>query len=263
MAEIKKSIEAKDYKERFEFRLTVGDNIICQRYFKINNFNPTSLRSFELADTIRKCAKKIHSDLVDKTQVYLSILAPRMFTSEDEMNEYFSNPAHCNGLNVGEGIVVSGSTFDYFWDGEKPSPSKTKFDDGEFFRPLTKEDEVEYKFAFYVDDKEACSTVWTGVYPKYIRNSIDLSNKRGRFDDVDKNYTMSFEQYLMFKLVDGRKDLVWGLIKDICYVCSLQNEDRNEYTIESEYYTRSKDGEVEAVKSYKNYLSKRFRDNKK
>lgn len=263
MAEIKKSNEAKDYKERFEFRLTVGDNIICQRYFKINNFNPTSLRSFELVDTIRSCAKKIHSDLVDKTQVYLSILAPRMFKSVEEMNEYFSKPENHYGFNVGEGIVVVGSDVDYFWDGGGPRPSQFKFDDGEFYRPLTKEDEVEYKFAFYVDEKEACSTVWTGVYPKYIRNSIDLSNKRGRFDDVDKNYTMSFEQYLMYKLVEGRKDLVWGLIKDICYVCSLSNEDRTEYTIDGEYYTREKNGPVEDTKLYKNILSRRFRDNRK
>jgi hypothetical protein len=186
-----------------------------------------------------------------------------MFTSVEEMDKYFSKPENHYGLNVGEGIVVAGSDVDYFWDGGKPSPAQTKFDDGEFSRQLTKEDEVEYKFAFYVDEKEACSTVWTGIYQKYIRNSIDLSNKRGRFDDVDKNYTMSFEQYLMFKLVDGRKDLVWGLIKDICYICSLQNEDRTEYTIDSEYYTREKEGEVEAVKEYKNYLSRRFRDNKK
>lgn len=257
MAEIKKSNEAKDYKERFEFRLTVGDNIICQRYFKINNFNPTSLRSYELAEVIRKCAKRIHMDLVDKTQVYLGILAPRTFTSIEEMEEYFSNSLHRDAINVGTGIVVSGSDVDYFWDGNKAMPSQFKFDDGEFTRPLTDEDYVEYKFAFYVDEKEACSTVWTGVYPKYIRNSIDLSNKRGRFDDVDKNYTMSFEQYLMFKLAEGRKDLVWGLIKDICYVCSLQNKDRTDYTIESHEYV----DENGNVKVYKNILSSRFREN--
>lgn len=249
MAEIKKSNEAKDYKERFEFRLTVGDNIICQRYFKINNFNPTALRSFELAQTIRDCAKKIHSDLVDKTQVYLSILAPRQFVSVAEMKEYFSNEQNHSGINIGEGIVVKGSDTDYFWNGEEPVPTQAKFDDGEFSRPLTDEDEVEYKFAFYVDEKEACSTVWTGVYPKYIRNSIDLSNKRGRFDDADKNYNLSFEQYLMYKLVEGRKDLVWGLIKDICYICSLPNEDRTDYTITSEY----------SGKEYLNILSEKFR----
>lgn len=264
MAEIKKSNEAKDYKERFEFRLTVGDNIICQRYFKINNFNPASLRSFELVDTIRSCANKIHRDLVDKTQVYLRILAPRMFESVEEMNEYFSSEIHRLGINAGEGIVVKGSEIDYFWNGEKAVPTDSKFDDGEFMRELTSDDRVEYKFAFYVDEKEACSTVWTGVYPKYIRNSIDLSNKRGRFDDVDKNYTMSFEQYLMYKLVEGRKDLVWGLIKDICYTCSLANEDWSDYTITGEYNTRDKNGEVINTKVYKNVLSKRFiRDNKK
>jgi hypothetical protein len=260
MAEIKKSSEARDYKERFEFRLTVGDNIICQRYFKINNFNLASLRSFELADTIRSCAMKIHNDLVDKTQVYLSILAPRVFNSVEEMNEYLSKPENQCGLNIGEGIVVVGSDVDYFWDGKEASPAQFKFDDGEFYRPLTKEDEVEYKFAFYVDEKEACSAVWTGIYPKYVRNSIDLSNKRGRFDDVDKNYTMSFEQCLMYKLVEGRKDLVWGLIKDICYVCSLANEDRTEYTIDSEYHTRKKGGKIEGTKTYRNILSKRFLD---
>ena len=43
MSEIKKSAaESKDYKERFEFELTVGNNIICQRYFRINNFNQTA-----------------------------------------------------------------------------------------------------------------------------------------------------------------------------------------------------------------------------
>ena len=263
MAEIKKSNEAKDYKERFEFRLTVGDNIICQRYFKINNFNLTSLRSFELVDTIRSCARKIHNDLVDKTQVYLSILAPRIFKSVEEMNEYFSKEENRNGISVGEGIVVKGSDVDYFWNGKEACKAQSKFDDGEFYKPLTKDDEVEYKFAFYVDEKEACSTVWTGIYPKYIRNSIDLSNKRGRFDDVDKNYTMSFEQYIMYKLVDGRKDLVWGLIKDICYVCSLPSDDRSAYTISDEYYTREKGGKIKSTKSYRNVLSKRFVDNRK
>jgi hypothetical protein len=250
MAEIKKSNEAKDYKERFEFRLTVGDNIICQRYFKINNFNIRSIRSFELADTIRRCAKKINADLIDKTQVYLSIAAPRYFSSLDEMNSYFANPHHADEMRLGEGIVVVGSDVDYFWDGSKPAQCGFKFDDGELSRPLTDEDRVEYKFSFYVDEKEACSTVWTGVYPKYIRNSIDLSNKRGRVEEVDKN-SMSFDQYLLYKLVEGRKDLVWGLIKDICYVCSFPYEATDgddSYTIEADY----------GKKTYKNLLSDKF-----
>ena len=72
MAEFKqKSAESsKDYKERFEFVFTTGDNIICQRYFRINNFNPTSLRSYVLTNAIRRCAAVIDNDLKDKTQIY-------------------------------------------------------------------------------------------------------------------------------------------------------------------------------------------------
>ena len=55
--------QQKDYKERFEFVLTTGGNIICQRYFRIGNFNPISLKSNELMDTIRGCAEMIDNDL--------------------------------------------------------------------------------------------------------------------------------------------------------------------------------------------------------
>jgi hypothetical protein len=36
--------------ERFEFVLYINDNIICQRYFPINNFNPKSIKSYELKE---------------------------------------------------------------------------------------------------------------------------------------------------------------------------------------------------------------------
>ena len=35
-------------KERFSFELTVNDNIICQRYFRIHGFKQQSLYSEEL-----------------------------------------------------------------------------------------------------------------------------------------------------------------------------------------------------------------------
>ena len=34
-----KVVDNEAYKERFQFLLWVNDNIICQRYFKINGFN--------------------------------------------------------------------------------------------------------------------------------------------------------------------------------------------------------------------------------
>ena len=46
--EIKKeqrTIDNASYKERFQFMLSINDNIICQRYFRINGFNAESLES--------------------------------------------------------------------------------------------------------------------------------------------------------------------------------------------------------------------------
>ena len=61
---------------------------------------------------------------------------------------------------------------------------------------------------------------------KYLLE-IDLSNKRGKFDE-DEIDRLSYEQYLLYKMVEGKNDLVYGLIKTICNACS--NSDNSEYT---------------------------------
>ena len=66
MIENVKTAEPRSYKERFEFELTVGNNIICQRYFRIANFNPKSLQSYELTDAIRKSVSIINTDLFEE-----------------------------------------------------------------------------------------------------------------------------------------------------------------------------------------------------
>ena len=96
MTENKKSNEPRDYKERFEFVLTTGGNIICQRYFRINNFNPTSLKSYELTEALRSCVRTIDKDLRDKTQAYLEMYAPKTFDTADEMRAFVANPENSN-----------------------------------------------------------------------------------------------------------------------------------------------------------------------
>lgn len=242
MTDVKKNVESRDYHERFEFRLTVGENIICQRYFKINNFNHRSLSSVELVDAVRGCARTIDNDLKSKSQVYLEIYAPLIFNTLEEMETYFANERNVERMKPGYGIVVKSEETDFIWDGSgKPVPSSFKFDDGELGAALTEKERVEYKFAFCVDGREVCSTIWEGIYPKYIRNSIDLSNRQGK-RDVENVYHLNFEQYLQYKLVEGRNDLVWGLIKDICYACSSQ--DNNWYTTSEVYETKDAEGNV-------------------
>ena len=230
MSEIKKSVEPKDYKERFEFELTVGNNIICQRYFRINNFNPTSLRSYELTDAVRKCVSVIDRDLKDKTHTYLEIYAPKVFNTVEEMEAFIADPSNAYRLTMGEGLVVRGNTkTDYVYTKNgKVRELGYKFDDGELTEAPVAENKVTYKFAFKVDGREACTVVWDGYYPKFVRDKIDLSNKRGKFDK-DELDRLSFEQYLLYKMVQDKSDLVYGLIKNICQACSF-DESKDSYT---------------------------------
>lgn len=248
MAEVKRQFEqALAFKERFEFRLTVGDDIICQRYFRIGNFNPISLRSNELADTIRGCAEAIAKDLKSKSLTYLEIFAPRIFNTMEQFEKYIEDEKNRKTLNCGEGVVIREvKDHDFAWNGEdKLVPLDFKFEDGEFSEPLTNEDYVTYKFAFLDNGREVCSSIWEGVYPRFVRNSIDLSNKRGKIDPADL-YRVGFEQYILYKLVEGRNDLVWKLVKEICYTCS--ESDDSYYTITSDY----KDSETGKVYQYNN-----------
>lgn len=229
MAENTKNNEPRDYKERFEFELTVGGNIICQRYFRINNFNPASLRSYELTEAVRKCVGVISRDLKDKTQSYLEMYAPKTFNSVEEMNAYLTNPENANRFSLGEGLVVRGNDkTDYVYTGNGTAKELgSKFDDGEMTNGNVEANKATYKFAFKVDGREACSMIWDGYYPKFVRDKIDLSNKRGKFEGEDVT-RLSYEQYLLYKMVYGKSDLIYGLIKDLCYACSYP--DGKDYT---------------------------------
>jgi hypothetical protein len=214
-----------DYKEPYEFRLLLGDNIICQRYFRINNFNPLSLGSAELTNTIRACAQMIDDDLKAKSRVYTWHMAPLVFKNEDEMRKWFANPGYVKGIRMGETIVLRDEAkTEYTWDGEKLVECEKKIDDGTFTTELTDRDTLTYEFAFYVNDRKIISTSFDGVYPYFIRRNIDLSNMKGKFegDDVSR---LGFDSYILNCLVADHPDLIKKIVKEICYVCSVAEDD--------------------------------------
>ena len=144
------------------------------------------------------------------------------------MEAYVADPSNADRLVLGEGLVVRGnSKTDYVYtkNGDVAELGH-KFDDGELTEVPIEDNKVTYKFAFKVDGREACTMVWDGYYPKFVRDKIDLSNKRGKVED-DEVDRLSFEQYLLYKMVQGKSDLVYRLIKNICQACS--NPDNKSY----------------------------------
>lgn len=217
-----------DYKEPYEFRLLIGDSIICQRYFRINNFNPNSLKSVELTNTIRRCANMINEDLKSKTRVYAWHMAPLIFDNEKQMREWFSKPSNTKNVRFYENVLLRNEEgTEYAWNGEELIKYDKKIFDGTFTNPLTDRDVLTYEFAFYVNGVKIVSASFDGVYPYYIRRNIDLSNNRGRFegDDLTK---LSFESYILNRLVYDRQDMIKRVVKEICDICGVT--DNSHYT---------------------------------
>jgi hypothetical protein len=172
----------------------------------------------------------IDRDLKDKTHTYLEMYAPKVFSSVEEMTAFLSNSENVKKMTPGEGLVVRGnSKTDYVFVKQGVAQEiGYKFDDGELSESNAESNKTTYKFAFKVDGREVCSVVWDGYYPKFVRDKIDLSNKRGKFEGEDIS-RLSFEQYLLYKMVQNKSDLVYGLIMDICQACSYSNN--KDYTV--------------------------------
>lgn len=56
---------------KFEFILTLGGNIVCQRFFNVKNYNPLALNSLDIYEYVKKICNDISDDLKIKTSDYL------------------------------------------------------------------------------------------------------------------------------------------------------------------------------------------------
>lgn len=225
-------------KERFEFELTINGNIICQRYFKINNFNECSVYSTEFLDVVRGCAELIQDSLRSKTEIYVRHMAPLIFNNETEMREWFSDECNIYTFDVryGAWIIIRGKGgHEYVWLGDdnfKDEGVRTEFN--EFVDTPDDEQETVFKFCVYDNGynyiknpakKVIGAIVWDGnQYPRFIRNGVDISNGRGRYDDMDIS-KLSHEMSLYYWCNSGQPDLVPIIIREICDVCSWNDKD--------------------------------------
>ena len=100
-----KVVDNEAYKERFQFLLWVNDNIICQRYFKINGFNNDSLRSLEFKETMDNVTKMIKDDLLSKSRIFM------WYTREEpiKMSGFLSN---YDGLEQSDILALTSADYE-------------------------------------------------------------------------------------------------------------------------------------------------------
>lgn len=227
-----KVIDNTQWKERHQFVLSANGNIICQRYFKVNGFNPKSLNSEELYYTIRDIVHMIKDDLKSKSRIYTAITMGKStkltgFYNGEKLSNHDAALVFQDDVRgevaLSNGIVLNKTYIDYDVEEE--------VDDSHFT----------LKFSYLFDDKAVYEEVWDGtVYPKYVRNCIDLSNSNASYKNVDP-MRMTFSQQMTKSLNSGRPDLIYNIIKLFCDTLSNDVDDDGN-SIDKGYTTSVKYG---------------------
>ena len=77
-------------KEKFEFVLSIKDNIICQRFFTVRNHNPKTTKSVDLYDTVRYIKDGICDRLILKTVDIIDEFYKEDVSKLHEEKDYFT-----------------------------------------------------------------------------------------------------------------------------------------------------------------------------
>lgn len=227
-------IENRYDKERFSVELTINENIVCQRYFKIINFKNQSLFSTELSDTIRDCVRLIQDDLKDKTRVYLINSAPQVFDNKEEMDEYLNLVR--NGyrkLEVPSLVLLSNDETSYVWNSSDVEVYDKYVNRYDYVKDENNElPPCVLKFTFSVDKRVRFAICWDGnEYPRFVRTNIDLTNSKNKYR-MEGNFSQ-YDAAMIDLMNKNRQDLITKILNRITEVCSY--EDVDDYTLYEEY----------------------------
>lgn len=93
---------------KFEFILTLEKNIVIQRFFNVNHYNPSSKNSMDLYETVTEICEEIASDLKLKTLEYLSDSTDFMSISPDEEEREIVKEEYFNlQIKLGDRVFIS------------------------------------------------------------------------------------------------------------------------------------------------------------
>lgn len=216
---IKKEVRAENeaYKERFQFLLEVNDFTICQRYFKVNDFIPSSIDTLEFTKTMDSIVEMLKRDLERKSRIYQWCTVNRPLKMTGLMtNPWFTTVYRPDFEGEPEYLTV------------EVEEESEQYRDTEELKPY----DVTFKLTMLIDEKPVYSRIWDGtVYPKYVRNSVDLLNYTPQNRDV---LSMSFKEMLRYRMTVGEPDLTFKMIKMVYETISGKDSDR-EYTTRLNY----------------------------
>lgn len=261
MAKEVKIIDNEAYRERFQFILKIGDYIICQRYFKCRDFNPDSVHSFELKEVLDSLVNMIQEDLVIKSRIYDWYTTDGPIKLKGFVNDtegltrsdvgVLINPEY-DGENVlSDGRVIKKEYVSYTQ--EAIDAANKGFDREDSEEPMV------FDFSLLVDDKIVYERIWDGsVYPKYVRNGVDLYNSDTLYAGKEPS-SLHFGLAIARRLNYERPNLVAELMKSICDVLSYDSKD---YTMSDDWggkkYTYST-YDKDYVDGYKEFLGEKYR----
>ena len=230
-----KVVDNEAYKERFQFLLWVNDNIICQRYFKINGYNNDSIRSLQFKETMDNVVTMIKEDLISKSRIFMWYTRDEPIKMKGFVNNYddldysdivyLTSPDYKDSAELSNGEIIEKDYFNYAEDTED------SYADTEVLKPW----DVTFKFQMLIDEQPVYERIWDGtVYPKYVRNGVDLTNSDVLYKDKEPS-SLHFSCAIIRHMTIGKIDLVYHIIKQICEVMSYKFEDSNKYIKRMKY----------------------------
>lgn len=243
------------YKSKFQFLIWVNDNVICQRYFKINGFNEESIYTAEFTNCMNDIVKSIQSDLESKSRIfmwYTNLKEPLKmvgFATDKEIEKYGHDFVMLLvNNNIKDFKVSDGKIFhkEYMEHTEE-----IVNDYGEIERP--DEGEYVFKFSFLIDDVPVFEKIWDGnVYPKFVRNGVDLTNSYASYNNKETS-ALSFGAAIVRYMQSGKINLISDFIRRICDTLSNTFTEKYIYTKEFETYSNSDYSDEEKRKTAINY----------
>lgn len=224
-----KTLHNELFKERFQFLLWINENIICQRYFRIIGFNPDSIGSEQFLETMNYVTWKIQNDLVSKSRVYMWCTRnePIKLTGfVNDLADYaeidqfiITNSKYDGNIQLSDGTTVEKEHIMYELD-----ENRENADAANVVEPF----DSTFKFQMLIDGNVVYERIWDGtVYPKYVRNSVDLTNNTSYYSrSQDKEQQLSvFALYLMQHMQSGKTDLVKVIVNEIVRCTTYENSD--------------------------------------